>query len=319
LTVGGDLLVRGSVRVAVALNVSRLLIGITLVGFGTSLPELVTSVRAALLGSPGIAVGNIVGSNTANLLLVVGVAAMIYPLAAPREALMRNGGMVALATAVLVGITMYGTLDRMVGIGLVALLLVYFVYSFMHDKKLTAANGGVPVNDLSENVSAGTEMNVLAALFMAALGTGMVILGARWLVDSSLDLARTYDVSETVIGLTIVAVGTSLPELVTTVIAAIRKETAIGVGNVLGSNIQNIFGILGITAIIETIEIPREIARLDIWIMAGATAIFLIFARTNWQLGRFEGLLLVLFYFTYVALLAYLNMDPPSSLVPAPN
>src|SRR5690606_22507766 len=127
LTIGGDLLVRGAVAVAIALNVSRLLIGLTLVGFGTSLPELVTSVRAALVGSPGIAVGNVVGSNIANLLLILGVAAIIYPLATPRDAIMRNGGMLAFATLVLVGVTMHGFIDRPIGGALIALLIIYFI------------------------------------------------------------------------------------------------------------------------------------------------------------------------------------------------
>ncbi len=307
LTIGGDLLVRGAVCIATALNVSRLLIGITLVGFGTSLPELVTSVRAALVGSPGIAVGNIVGSNIANLLLVIGVAALIYPLATPRDSIMRNGGMVAFATLILVGITQYGFIDREIGAGLIGLLILYFIYSYLRDRKLTAANGGTPHGD--EDIP-DSKVNIMLALLMAIAGTALVILGARWLVDSSIDLARDYGISETVIGLTVVAVGTSLPELVTTVIAALRKQTAIGVGNILGSNIQNIFGILGVTAVIQPIPVPPEIAHLDIWVMSGATVLFLIFAVTNWRLCRFEGFLLLLAYAAYIALLSYLDVLP---------
>jgi cation:H+ antiporter len=307
LTIGGDLLVRGAVGVATSLNVSRLLIGLTLVGFGTSLPELVTSVRAALVGSPGIAVGNIVGSNIANLLLVIGVAAMIYPLATPRDSIMRNGGMVAFATLVMVGITLHGFIDRAIGGALIALLILYFIYSYSRDRRMTAANGGTPHGD--HDIPA-TKVHILVALLMAAAGTALVIVGARWLVDSSIDLARTYGISETFIGLTIVAVGTSLPELVITVIAALHRHTAIGVGNILGSNIQNIFGILGITAVIQPIPIPAQIMQLDIWIMAGATALFLIFAATNWRLSRFEGFLMLLAYAGYIVLLTYLDVLP---------
>jgi cation:H+ antiporter len=307
LTIGGDLLVRGAVCVATALNVSRLLIGITLVGFGTSLPELVTSVRAALVDSPGIAVGNIVGSNIANLLLVIGVAALIYPLATPRDTVMRNGGMVAFASLILVAIVLYGFIGRAIGAGLVGLLFLYFIYSYLRDRKLTAANGGTPHGD--EDIP-DTNVNIIVALIMAIGGTALVILGARWLVDSSIDLARTYGISETVIGLTVVAIGTSLPELVTTVIAALRKHTDIGVGNILGSNIQNIFGILGVTAVIKPIPIPAEIAHLDIWVMTGATIFFLIFAVTNWRLCRLEGFLLLMGYIVYITLLSYFDVLP---------
>jgi cation:H+ antiporter len=150
----------------------------------------------------------------------------------------------------------------------------------------------------------------MLALLMAAAGVALVVLGARWLVDSSIDLARTYGISETFIGLTVVAIGTSLPELVTTVIAALRRQTAIGIGNILGSNIMNILGILGITALIQPIPIPEQIMRLDIWIMAGATALFLIFAATNWRLSRTEGFFMLLAYAGYIALLTYLDVLP---------
>lgn len=307
LAIGGDLLVRGAVRVATALNVSRLLIGLTLVGFGTSLPELFTSVRAALVGSPDIAVGNIVGSNIANILLILGVAAVIYPLVTPRASVVRDGGMVALSALILVGLTFHGFVDRPIGGGLILLLLLYMIYSYSRDRQTTAANGGRP---LGEDDLPQANVSMIVALVMAVAGIALVILGARWLVDSSIVLARAYGISETFIGLTIVAVGTSLPELVTSIVAAIRKQTSISVGNVLGSNIFNILGILGITAVIQPIAIPAQIMQLDIWIMAGATAFLLIFATTNWRLSRTEGFLMVLAYVGYIALLTYLDVLP---------
>lgn len=311
LTVGGDLLVRGSVCVARALNVSRLLIGITLVGFGTSLPELVTSILAAIEGHPGISVGNVVGSNIANLMLVVGIAALIYPLSTPRDSIIRNGGMVAFASILLVLIVFHGFLSRPIGAALVALLILYFIYSYLRDRKLTAANGGTPKGD--DDIPETKHLSIYLALLMAFGGVALVILGARWLVDSSIEIARTFNISETVIGLTVVAVGTSLPELVITTIAALRKHTAIGVGNILGSNIQNIFGILGITALVQPIPIPEEILTLDIWVMVGATAAFLIFSATQSRLSRLEGFLLLMGYVGYIALLAYLNLIPAAA------
>ncbi len=302
LAFGGDLLVRGAATVAERLNMSRMLIGVTLVGFGTSMPELITSVRAALVGSPGIAIGNIVGSNISNVLLVLGTAALVYPIATPREVVQRNGLMVLAATAICVAVVYNGFLDRRVGVGLVALLLLYFLYSYVRDRRTGATRAGLPEAMHGRG-------SLFAALLLAIVGIGLVLLGARLLVDSAIDLARSYHISESIIGLTVVAIGTSLPELTTSVVAAFRKETAIALGNVLGSNIQNILGILGVTAIVRPIPVPAEIANLDIWVMAGATLALLLFASTNRRISRFEGLRLLLGYIAYVAYLARLAFN----------
>lgn len=303
LAIGGDMLVRGAVQIARILSVSKLLIGITLVGFGTSMPELVTSVRAALLDSPGIAIGNVIGSNTSNILLVLGTAALIYPVATPRASVMRNGFAVFVATAVCIGVVIVGYLDRRVGGVLVALLLLYFLYSYFYERRAFSAQMASEADDLGKR-----PMSAWKAAALAILGTIFIILGARWLVDGAIDIARAYQVSETIIGLTLVAIGTSLPELITSVMAALRKETAIALGNVLGSNIQNILGILGVTAIIKPIPVPPEIIYLDIWVMAGATLALLIFAAKGPQLGRGQGFLLVLAYAGYISYLAYLAL-----------
>lgn len=312
LALGGDLLVRGSSSLAERLGMSRLLIGVTLVSFGTSMPELMTSVQAALRGSPGIAVGNVVGSNITNILLVLGAAALIYPLATPRVVMRHNGIMVMIATAVCVGVVLLGYLDRTVGAGLLALLVLYFVFGYFRDRRVlqheteNGAGNGDPALG-----------NPWVALFMAVSGVALVLLGAHWLVDSSIVLAREFDISETIIGLTIVAVGTSLPELITSVIAAFRRETALALGNVLGSNVQNILGILGVTALVHPIDVPQEIASFDIWVMVAATIALIVFAASNRTLSRFEGFLLLVAYAAYIGYLAYIGLGFAASQIPA--
>jgi cation:H+ antiporter len=301
LGLGGDMLVRGAVQLAQRLNVSRLLIGVTLVGFGTSMPELITSVHAALLNSPGIAVGNVVGSNTSNLLLVLGVSALIYPLTTLREGLRRNGLMLVAATLVCVLVAISGYLDRWTGVLLVALLLAYFIYCYVQERRSASLRIVEEADEYGERL-----MRVWSALILVVIGIAFVITGAGWLVDGSIELARVYKISETIIGLTVVAIGTSLPELITSIMAAFRKETAIALGNVLGSNIQNILGILGLTATIRPIPVPHEIIRLDIWVMAGATLALFILAACSRELGRAQGLLLLVAFSGYVSYLTYL-------------
>ncbi|MGF1619387.1 MAG: calcium/sodium antiporter [Rhodomicrobiaceae bacterium] len=312
LALGGDLLVRGSSTLAERLGMSRLLIGVTLVSFGTSMPEMMASVQAALRDSPGIAVGNVVGSNIANILLVLGAAALIYPLATPRVVMRHNGIVVLMATAVCVGVVLFGHLDRVVGAMLVGLLIGYFVWGYFRDRHV--------LQHETENGSGqqeGASGSVWGALFLAVAGLALVLLGAHWLVDSSIELAREFDISESIIGLTVVAIGTSLPELITSVIAAFRRETALALGNVLGSNVQNILGILGVTALVHPIDVPADIAAFDIWVMVAATVALLVFATTRRCLSRLEGFLLLLAYVIYIGYLGYIALGVGAAQIPA--
>ena len=294
LVAGGDLLVRGAVDTARHLGVSPLLIGITLVGFGTSTPELVTSIEAALVGSPGIAVGNVVGSNIANILLILGVAALMRPIDTPRNSFHRDGGMALMATLACTAVILTGFLSRTAGFALIAVLVAYMVYSYRCER----------VSEYTEEPKDKALSPWLAALF-TLIGLGIVILGARLLVFGAIDLAEAAGVSETVIGLTIVAIGTSLPELITSIMAAIRKESDVAFGNIIGSNIYNVFGILGVTALVQPIPMPPEIIRLDVWVMVGATILMLVFAATSWRLSRGEGATLLAVYTSYIGYLAY--------------
>lgn len=299
LVAGGEGFVRGSVAIAERLGMSSLLIGLTLVGFGTSLPELVTSVQAALDGAPGIAVGNVVGSNIANILLILGITALIYPVLVDKGVLRRDGLVLVVSALAALAIVLIGALGRIAGVVLVAMLIAYVVYSYFADQKAQASPGfGAEVE-----ATGGTQPMPVSILFVIA-GLGLTIFGARLLVSSAVEIATAFGVSETIIGLTVVAVGTSLPELVTSVIAAVRRHTDLALGNILGSNIFNIFFILGTTALIQPIPVPPEIVRLDIWVMLGATALLLVFAYSGRQIVRWEGAAFLVAYLAYVGWLA---------------
>lgn len=303
LAVGGDLLVRGASSAARRLGVSPLLIGLTLVGFGTSTPELVTSLQAAFAGSPGIAIGSVVGSNISNSLLILGLTALIAPLAVNRTAFRRDAIALIVATGALTWAILQGRLTREMGyVGIGALVVYIFVVWLMERKKPDAE--AERIEDQAAEPSKGAP-NLWIALPLVAAGIAITIYGANLLVGGAIELARGLGVSDTLVGLTIVAVGTSLPELVTSGMAAARKQGDVALGNVIGSNLYNILGILGITAAIKPVDVPPEIARLDIWVLAAATLLMVLFARRLGKITRAEGFLLVAGYVTYVGWLAW--------------
>jgi cation:H+ antiporter len=310
LVVGGELLVRGSVAVARRLGVSPLVIGLTLVAFGTSTPELVTSVQAALRGSPGIAYGNIVGSNIANILLIVGVAALITPILVASRALRRDGAVMVAVAAVFAAVALAMPMGRPVGLVFVAALAAYIYLAFRQERtavpehgavydKAQATQGADPGLDPGRPVAAP----VWRSLLTAVAGLAVVVGGGYLLVTGAVALARSFGISETVIGLTIVAVGTSMPELVTSVMAALRRETDVAFGNIVGSNIYNILGIGGVTALIAPTPVPVEIARFDNPIMIGVSLVLVALAWTGGVISRREGALLLAGYIAYVWLL----------------
>lgn len=305
LVLGGDTLVRGAVALARRFGVSPLLIGLTLVGFGTSTPELVTSLKAAFLGSPGIAVGNVVGSNTANILLILGLTALISPVATSRSVLLRDGGAVLIAALAALAIALTGELVRTAGGALVVLLAAYVIYCYLRERR--SEDDAAVLHKAEVEVAEPHPKGLTLALLFAFGGIALTILGADLLVTGAIALARTAGISETLLGLTLVAVGTSLPELVTSAAAALRRHGDVAFGNVLGSNIYNVLGILGVTALVKPIAVPPQIARFDIWIMLGATLLLLAVSRTGWRIGRGEGLLLLTCYGAYLAALAVLT------------
>jgi len=307
LLVAGELLVRGAVLVALRLGVSPLMIGLTVVGFGTSMPELVTSLQAAFAGTPGIAIGNVVGSNIANILLILGLAAIVSPIPCPVHSLIRDGGVMLAAALALLALTAGGAIGRADGtllvLGLVAYLLVVWRQEHRRGRDGVAPDTVGAVSGLPAEAPVPGVMAVMREIGLLAAGLAGLVLGARLLVDGAVDLAAAAGVSDTVVGLTIVAVGTSLPELVTSVVAAIRRQSDIAFGNVIGSNIFNALGIAGTTAIAMPVAVPPEIVRFDLPVMIGATLLLTVFAATGARLTRGEGVVLLAGYALYIGVL----------------
>ncbi len=298
---GAEGLVRGSVAIARRLGISPLLIGLTVVGFGTSTPELTASVSAALKESPGIAVGNVVGSNIANILLILGVSALIAPIATTKSAFLRDGTALIIASLILAVVCAIGSLNRGVGLALLVLLAGYVYLSFRLDRaKADAAS--VVHREQAEAISF-QPTKLWTSILWTLGGLVALIVGASLLVNGAITIARTMGISETVIGLTIVAVGTSLPELATSVVAGLRGQSDVAFGNVIGSNIFNILGILGVTSVVRPLAVPSQIIQFDIWVMLAATGIAVLFSISGWRISRWEGLVLLCGYAAYVGIL----------------
>ncbi len=315
LVAGGELLVRGSIAVAERLGVSPLVIGIVLVGFGTSMPELVISVQASMAGSPGIAIGNFVGSNISNILLIVGVSALLAPLTVTSRALKRDGGVVIAASVAFTALAFFLPLSRPMGFVFVALLITYLVYA-IRQERLAPEAGHTAAFEMSEaydellqngEYAAARRLKWSARLgrvlpfLMALAGLATIIFGGRILVDSAISLAQMMGVSQTVIGLTIVAIGTSLPELVTSLVAAYRGHSDVAVGNVLGSCVYNILGIGGVVGLLAPTAIPTQIIYYDNFIMLAAAVALYVCAANGGRITRLEGVAMLIAYGGYLA------------------
>lgn len=308
LIAGGELLVRGAVQVATGLGVSPLVIGLTLVGFGTSTPELVTSVQAALTGAPGIAYGNIVGSNIANILLIVGAAALLSPMLIASSALRRDGSVMLAVAIVFSAVAFIMPLGRSVGVAFVLALAVYIYIAFRQERSATSTDHGAVYDkslalqetDAALVPHAPARQSPLVSTLVALGGLVLVVIGGSFLVDGAVSLARRFGISETVIGLTIVAVGTSMPELVTSVVAGLRKQGDVAFGNIVGSNIYNILAIGGFTAVIAPGAVPVEIVSFDNLVMIGVSLALAAFAWTGLRIARWEGAALLAGYLIYV-------------------
>ncbi|MDT8855414.1 calcium/sodium antiporter [Paracoccaceae bacterium Fryx2] len=287
---GGEFLVRGASRLALAFNISPMVIGLTIVGFGTSTPELLVSLGAALDGVPAIAIGNVLGSNIANILLILGVAAVIAPIRMSVRDSWRDLGIMLGATALVWVMLLGGVVTRLEGGVLLLGLLAFLWLSFKLGK-------------VDAEVDALPPAPIWKSALMTLGGLGVLMLGADLLVTNATIIARTYGISEAVIGLTIVAVGTSLPELATSVLAALRKQMDIAVGNIIGSNIFNLLGILGITALVTPIPAEARFAAADMPWVAATSVGLVVLAAVFGGLPRLAGAALLAGYAGYVALM----------------
>jgi cation:H+ antiporter len=287
LFIGGEALVRGSVGIARRLSIPPLLIGLTVVGFGTSTPELLVSVDAAWRGVPDIALGNVLGSNIANILLIVGVSALVWPIRVTGRAVRRDLAVMLAAALALVPIFALGQVGRPAGFILLAGLAAYLVWAYRHP--------GEAVPDLPGTMPSG----LMSALTVLG-GLVALMLGARFLVDGAVSIARGYGISEAFIGLTIVAVGTSLPELATSLIAALRRQSEIAIGNIVGSNIFNILGILGATAVFAPIPVAGRFLAFDLPVMIAASLLLAGLLLMRPVIGRAVGAMMLAGYGAYV-------------------
>ena len=310
LLLGGEMLVRGAVGLAGHLGVSPLLIGLTIVAYGTTAPELLVSVEAHLSGHSGMAVGNVVGSNIANMLLILGCAALVYPLCCAPGAVRRGGAVMLGASLLMVLLGLSGTITAWHSLFMLVALVAFSVLSYRWERQAQAtgdAEAALHVEEAEELEQTGPKTLTGAG---ACILTGLigVVVGSHFLVGGAVEMARLLGVSEATIGLTLVAVGTSLPELATGVVAAYRRHPEVALGNVIGANTFNVLGIMGILPLFGPIDVPSSIANFDIWIMFAITLFFVPWMMWRGTVGRPLGVVFLVLYAGYVAL-QYLGMS----------
>ena len=301
LAAGAVLLVRGAARLAARFGISPLVIGLTVVAFGTSAPEMAVSVQASLAGQADIAVGNVVGSNIFNVLFNLGVSALIVPLVVSGQLVRRDVPLMIGVSVLLLVMSLDGRVSRLDGLLLLAGIVAYAVFAICQGRRESPAVQTEYAQELRSGSCPWLERLPVQIAFIVA-GLALLVLGAHWLVGGAVVIARLFDVSELVIGLTIVAAGTSLPELATSVVAALRGERDIAVGNIVGSNIFNILAIAGVAAVVAPggLEVAPALLRFDIPVMiAVALACLPIFASGH-LIARWEGALFLGYYAAYV-------------------
>ncbi|TDI62166.1 MAG: calcium/sodium antiporter [Alphaproteobacteria bacterium] len=296
---GGELLVRGSIALALRLNVTPWVIGLTVVAFGTSAPELVVSLDAALIkDTPQLALGNVVGSNIANVLLVLGVPALIVGMSCTASALSRDTLIMVGGTILFIVLCMFGALGFWSGVILFAVLIVHMT----HAARSARANPEM-VDEEMEELDADTlaKLTLAKSLTLVAIGFVGLCIGAHLLVVGAIDVARSLGISEAAIGLTMVAIGTSLPELSTSIVAALRKHCDVAIGNVIGSNLFNLLGIMGITSMITVIPVPESFLTIDLWVMLGTALMLIPIGVFNAPINRMTGIIFLTAYASYIA------------------
>ena len=296
----GDALVRGAVALSLRLGVPAVIIGATIIGFGTSAPELLISIEAALADAPGIALGNVVGSNIANVFLVLGVPAVLSTVGSS-EGDARRGLYVMLgATVAFAILLMPGVLWRWGGAVLAGICIASILDSIRSGLAARDSGHGTPAEELAELEEVDPHMAGWKIGLLMAIGLVGLPLGADFLISGARGIADSLGISEAVIAVTVVAVGTSLPELATTVAAALRRETDVAIGNVIGSNVFNITGVIGIAALVTPVAVPAEIVGRDLWWMIAASLVLALFVVTGRRIARLAGAAFLAVYATYV-------------------
>ncbi|MCZ6501479.1 MAG: calcium/sodium antiporter [Gammaproteobacteria bacterium] len=296
LLMGGELLVRGALGLSKHSNIPPVVVGMTIVAMGTSAPELMVSIFSALSGYPGIAVGNVVGSNICNVLLVLGVPVLIFPILTKQEGLGKQTSLMVAVSLLLIVMCFLEPITFLDG-----LLLVFILVSFL---VLTMRGAAIMpgLDDAEEEMEQtfGLPSYPSHIAILIVLGAVALPLGANLVVEGGVGLASSWGVSEAVIGLSLIALGTSLPELATTVIAALHKSSDVAIGNVVGSNLFNILAILGITALLTDIPVDPQFMRFDLWVMFAVTVMLWIYVLAKIRIGRISGLVFLAGYFGYL-------------------
>ncbi|WP_296762285.1 calcium/sodium antiporter [Sediminimonas sp.] len=312
LLLAGDALVRGAVNTSLRLGVPALIVSLTIVAFGTSAPEMLVSVQAALRGAPGIALGNVVGSNIANILLVLGIPAMMTTMHTSEFDTRKNFVIMLLVSVLFIGLAFVAPFGVPSGLLLLSVLVLVLAFWFIdarnhrraqHTAREEArdARAATLADGFLEDIEgADPDMPWWRIIMFLVLGLIGLPLGADILVDSAVVIARDFGLSESVIGLTLVALGTSLPELATTVMAALRREADVALGNVIGSNMFNLLAIIGVAALVSPIPVDPAFLRFDLWVMLGASLLLAPFVFLRWNMTWPLGVLLTALYLGYV-------------------
>ena len=303
LVLGAELLVRGASKIALSLGISPLVVGLTIVAMGTSSPEVAVSVGAALGGQTDIAVGNVVGSNIFNVLFILGISAVITPLVVHSQIIRQEVPIMIGASLILAVMIVGGQLSRLESALLLVLLVAYLVFLVRQSRAETSAvrdeyASGVPR-------TGEWDSHWAVQVLLIVVGLGLLVLGSNWLVDAAVAFARVLGVSDLVIGLTIIAAGTSMPEVATSIMAAIRGQRDIAVGNVIGSNTFNILGCLGISGVVSHagLDIAPAVLNFDVWVMIAVAVACLPVFLLGRRIGRRRGLLFLGYYAAYVVYL----------------
>ena len=296
LLLAGDALVKGAVNLSLRLGVPALIVSLTIVAFGTSAPELLISIKAVMEDAPGIALGNVVGSNTANILLVLGVPALLAAMHTSECDTKKTFNFMIAASILFIALAYRGVFDWIAGLVLLAGLALVLGDAFRDALAHRDA-----CSDEEEPEGADPDMPTWQIIIFLVLGLVGLPLGASLLVDNATIIARAYGVSDTVIGLTLVAIGTSLPELATTVMAALRRQADVALGNVIGSNMFNLLAIIGIASLIGPIPVDPAFLRFDLWVMLGASLVLAPVVFLKWNMTKRHGAVLSALYITYLA------------------
>jgi cation:H+ antiporter len=304
LIAGAEALVRGASKIALSLGISPLVVGLTIVAMGTSSPEVAVSVGAVLNGSTDIAVGNVVGSNVFNVLFILGISALITPLIVHSQIIRQEVPIMIGASVILAVMIIDGVLGRLEA-GMLLVLLVGYVVFLVRQSRAESAQVADEYGGAAARLDAGWDSHWAAQVLLIVGGLGLLVLGSNWLVGAAVGFARAFGVSDLVIGLTIIAAGTSMPEVATSVMAAIRGERDIAVGNVIGSNTFNILGCLGISGLVSQsgLSIAPAVLSFDIWVMLAVAVACLPVFLLGRQIGRRRGLLFLAYYVAYVVYL----------------